>query len=43
MLYKRSKTSISGEQISDDLYYKFSDQKLYKDNAFNEEYKLPTG
>lgn len=43
MLYKRSKTSLSDNPISDNLYYKFSDQKLYKDNAFNEEYKLPTG
>ena len=43
MLYKRSKTSISGEQISTDLYYKFSDQKLYTDEGCADEYISPTG
>lgn len=43
MLYKRSKTSISGEQISDDLYYKFSDQKLYKNEGCTIDYDLPEG
>ena len=43
MLYKRSTDSISGKQIYVDLYYKFSDQKLYTDNTLKEEYKLPTG
>ena len=43
MLYKRSKTSISGKQIDVDLYYKFSDQKLYTDDTCATEYTLPTG
>ena len=43
MLYKRSTTSTSGEQISTDLYYKFSDQKLYTDEGCADEYILPTG
>ena len=43
MLYKRSTDSISGKQIDVDLYYKFSDQKLYTDNTLKEECKLPTG
>lgn len=43
MLYKRSKTSISGKQIDIDLYYKFSNQKLYTDDTCTTEYTLPTG
>ena len=43
MLYKRSKTSISGKQIDVDLYYKFSNQKLYTDDTCTTEYTLPTG
>ena len=43
MLYKRSKTSISDNPISDDLYYKFSDQKLYTNDTCTTEYTLPTG
>ena len=43
MLYKRSKTSISGKQIDIDLYYKFSDQKLYIDDTCDKDYELPTG
>ena len=43
MLYKRSKTSISGKQIDVDLYYKFSDQKLYIDDTCDKDYELPTG
>ena len=43
MLYKRSTASITGEQISDDLYYKFSDQKLYTDHTCTTDYTLPEG
>lgn len=41
MLYKRSETSISGKQIDIDLYYKFSDQKLYTNDTCTTEYTLP--
>ena len=43
MLYKRSKTSISGKQIDIDLYYKFSDQKLYINDTCTTDYTLPEG
>ena len=43
MLYKRSKTSLSNNPISDELYYKFSDQKLYTNADCTTEYTLPTG
>ena len=41
MLYKRSTTSVSDNPISIDLYYKFSDKKLYTDDACTAEYTLP--
>ena len=41
MLYKRSKTSVSDNPISDELYYKFSDQKLYTNADCTTEYTLP--
>ena len=43
MLYKRSKTPISDNPISDDLYYKFSDQKLYTDDTCTTGYTLSEG
>ena len=43
MLYKRSTDSISGKQIDVDLYYKFSNQKLYTDDTCTTEYTLPEG
>lgn len=43
MLYKRSKTSVSDNPISDELYYKFSDQKLYTNEGCTTEYTLPAG
>ena len=43
MLYKRSTDSISDNPISIDLYYKFSNQKLYTDDTCTTEYTLPTG
>ena len=43
MLYKRSTDSISGKQINVDLYYKFSNQKLYTDDTCTTEYTLPEG
>ena len=43
ILYKRSKTPISDNPISDDLYYKFSDQKLYTDDTCTTDYTLPEG
>lgn len=43
MLYKRSKTSISGKQIDVDLYYKFSNQKLYINDTCTTDYTLPEG
>ena len=43
MLYKRSKTSVSDNPISDELYYKFSDQKLYTNADYTTEYTLPAG
>ena len=43
MLYKRSTDSISGKQIDIDLYYKFSNQKLYTDDTCTTEYTLPEG
>lgn len=43
MLYTRSKNSISGNPISIDLYYKFSDQKLYINDTCTTEYTLPEG
>ena len=43
MLYKRSKTSLSDNPISDELYYKFSDQKLYTNADCTTEYTLPAG
>ena len=43
MLYKRSTDSISGKQIDVDLYYKFSNQKLYTDDTCATEYTLPEG
>ena len=42
MLYKRSKTPVSDNPISDELYYKFSDQKLYTNADCTTEYTLPT-
>ena len=41
MLYKRSKTFVSDNPISDELYYKFSDQKLYTNADCTTEYTLP--
>ena len=43
MLYKRSKTHTPDNPIMDDLYYKFSNQKLYTDDTCTTDYTLPKG